>query len=247
MRILGFNKTTLLDYPGQVACTIFLGGCNFRCPFCHNKSIVLAASCEDNACQIYEEDDIFSFLKKRRNVLTGVCITGGEPTIHADLPDSIAEIKKLGYAVKLDTNGTNPQMLASLIDDKLIDCCAMDIKNRLEKYDTSVGFEASGVFVSYDIADIKKSVNLLLSQPCTEESGFSYEFRTTLVRELHDEADVLAICKWIAGANAYYLQSYVESDGVFCKGFHAHDADTLARFEQLCRSYIPNTHLRGID
>lgn len=247
MQILGLNKTTLLDYPGRVACTIFLGGCNFRCPFCHNKSIVLASDGTDNAVQLYTKEDFFSFLEKRRNILTGVCITGGEPTINADLPDFIAEIKKLGYAVKLDTNGTNSQMLASLIDSKLIDYCAMDIKNCLEKYDTTVNFDTSGVFVSYDIADIQRSTALLLSQPCTEESGFSYEFRTTLVRELHKEADILAICKWIAGANAYYLQSYVESDGVFCKGFHAHDADALAHFEQLCRSYIPNTHLRGVD
>ncbi|MDE7266351.1 MAG: anaerobic ribonucleoside-triphosphate reductase activating protein, partial [Lachnospiraceae bacterium] len=120
-------------------------------------------------------------------------------------------------------------------------------KNCVEKYDTTVSFNTSDVSVSYDIADIQRSATLLLSQSCTEESGFSYEFRTTLVRELHDEADILAICNWIAGANAYYLQSYVESDGVFRKGFHAHDADTLARFERLCRSYIPNTHLRGID
>ena len=247
MQILGLNKTTLLDYPGRVACTIFLGGCNFRCPFCHNKSIVLASDCEDNALQLYTKEEIFSFLKKRRNILSGVCITGGEPTINADLPDFIAEIKKLGYAVKLDTNGTNPQMLASLISDKLIDYCAMDIKNCLEKYDTSVNFDASDVSVSYDIADIQRSAALLLSQPCAEESGFSYEFRTTLVRELHNEADILTICKWIAGANAYYLQSYVESDGVFCRDFHAHDTDTLARFEQLCRFYIPNTYLRGVN
>lgn len=245
MKILGFNKTTLLDYPGRVACTIFLGGCNFRCPFCHNKSIVLGSDAGENTCQVYTKEDIFSFLKKRRNILTGVCITGGEPTINADLPDFIAQIKALGYKVKLDTNGTNPQMLATLIKDKLIDYCAMDIKNCLAKYDSSVSFEHSDVSVSYDIDDIKKSAAILLSQSCTEENGFSYEFRTTLVSELHDEADLLAICQWIAGANAYYLQSYVESDGVFCKTFHAHDEDTLARFEYLCRTYIPSTHLRG--
>ena len=239
MQILGLNKTTLLDYPERVACTIFLGGCNFRCPFCHNKSIVLGAGSEESA------DGLFSFLKKRRNILTGVCITGGEPTINADLPDLIAAIKELGYQVKLDTNGTNPQMLAMLIDRRLIDYCAMDIKNCLDKYDTTVSFEGSDSFVTYDIAAIKKSVAILLSQPCTEEDAFTYEFRTTLVRELHDEKDLLSICQWIAGANAYYLQSYVESDGVFRKGFHAHDEDTLAHFEQLCRSYIPNTHLRG--
>lgn len=244
MQILGLQKTTLLDYPGRVACTIFLGGCNFRCPFCHNKEIVLASNHEHRADSMITKDALFSFLQKRRNILTGVCITGGEPTINADLPDFIAQIKRLDYKVKLDTNGTNPQMLATLIDDRLIDYCAMDIKNCPSKYDISVSFEASGAFVSYDIADIKKSVHFLLSQPCTDENGFSYEFRTTLVRELHDEADVLAISQWIAGANAYYLQSYVESDGVFRRGFHAHDADTLAHFEHLCRTYIPNTHLR---
>jgi len=174
-----------------------------------------------------------------------VCITGGEPTIHADLPDFIAKIKKLDYKVKLDTNGTNPQMLAALIHDKFIDYCAMDIKNCPEKYDTSVTFGSADVSVSYDFDNIKKSVNHLLTQPCNDENGFSYEFRTTLVRELHDEADMVSICKWIAGANAYYLQSYVESDGVFCKGFHAHDDDTLTRFERICRTYIPNTYLRG--
>ena len=245
MQILGLQKTTLLDYPGRVACTIFLGGCNFRCPFCHNKEIVLALGCDSNADSMITKDAIFSFLQKRRNILTGVCITGGEPTINTDLPDFIAEIKKLGYKVKLDTNGTNPQMLTALIRDGLIDYCAMDIKNCPKKYDISVTFETSGISVSYDIADIKKSVHLLLSQPCADENGFSYEFRTTFVRELHDEADVLAISQWIAGANAYYLQSYVESDGVFHKGFHAHDTDTLAHFERLCRTYIPNTHLRG--
>lgn len=245
MQILGLQKTTLLDYPGRVACTIFLGGCNFRCPFCHNKEIVLALGCDNNTDSMITKDALFSFLQKRRNILTGVCITGGEPTINADLPDFIAEIKKLDYKVKLDTNGTNPQMLATLIQEKLIDYCAMDIKNCPEKYDTSVTFETSGFFVSYDIADIKKSVNLLLSQPCADENRFSYEFRTTLVRELHEEADMLAICQWIAGANAYYLQSYIESDGVFHKGFHAHDADTLSHFERLCRTHIPNTFLRG--
>jgi len=244
MQILGLQKTTLLDYPGRVACTIFLGGCNFRCPFCHNKDIVLASGCNNNANPITKEA-LFSFLKKRRNILAGVCITGGEPTIHSDLPDFIAEMKKLDYKVKLDTNGTNPQMLSVLIGEKLIDYCAMDIKNCPEKYDTSVNFESSGVSVSFEIADIKKSAALLLSQPCAEKDSFSYEFRTTLVRELHDEADVLAICKWIAGANAYYLQPYAESDGVFRKEFHAHDEDTLARFERLCHTYIPNTHLRG--
>lgn len=241
MKILGLNKTTLLDYPQRVACTIFLGGCNFRCPFCHNKDIVLAAN-----CTFYTRDDILTFLKKRKGILTGVCITGGEPTINSELPELIAAIKQLDYKVKLDTNGSNPKMLNELIADGLIDYCAMDIKNCPQKYDTSVSIEASYTTVSYALSDIKRSVEILLSQPCVSENGFSYEFRTTLVKELHDESDIRAICQWIRGANAYYLQSYVESDGVFCKGFHAYDEDTLSHFEDLCRTYIPNTHLRGL-
>lgn len=243
MKILGLNKTTLLDYPKRVACTIFLGGCNFRCPFCHNKDIVLASDRIDE----FSQEEIFAFLKKRQNILTGVCITGGEPTIHSSLPDFIAAIRQLGYHVKLDTNGSNPAMLASLIADGLIDYCAMDIKNCPEKYDASVSFPDSPTPAVYRFSDIAQSVKILLSQPCDGKNGFSYEFRTTLVKELHEEADIHAICQWLAGANAYYLQSYAESDGVFCKGFHAHEESVLAHFEHLCQSYIPNTHLRGVS
>lgn len=242
MRILGLNKTTLLDYPGRVACTIFLGGCNFRCPFCHNRDIVLGSS--DTS---YTKENILTFLKKRRGILTGICITGGEPTLNSDLPDFISDIRQLGYKVKLDTNGSNPEMLHALITDGFIDYCAMDIKNCPQKYDTSVSFEASDIRAAYSLTDIEESIQILLAQPCTDKSGFSYEFRTTLVKELHDEADLKDICQWIKGANAYYLQSYVESDGVFCRRFHAHDKDTLTRFEALCRTEIPNTHLRGFD
>lgn len=240
MHICGLNKTTLLDYPGRAACTIFLGGCNLRCPFCHNGSLALGSSKDS-----LSKDDIFAFLKKRSGILTGVCISGGEPSINDDLPDFIAEIKKLGFKIKLDTNGTNPKMLDALIRDRLIDCCAMDIKNSFEKYNISVSLEGSDALISYNIEDIKKSASLLLSQPCAGENGFSYEFRTTLVRQLHDEADILAICRCIAGAHAYFLQPYKENPGVLNKGFGAHDEDTLARFLQLCRTYIPNTQLRG--
>ncbi|MDE7207973.1 MAG: anaerobic ribonucleoside-triphosphate reductase activating protein [Lachnospiraceae bacterium] len=243
MKILGLNKTTLLDYPNRVACTIFLGGCNLRCPFCHNKDIVLSSNCIVE----YSQDEIMAFLKKRKGILTGVCITGGEPTIHSELPDFITAIKQLGYKVKLDTNGSNPTMLAALITDKLIDYCAMDIKNCPEKYDISVSFPTAPIPAVYELTNIRQSVQILLSQPCTDENSFSYEFRTTLVKELHEETDIHAICEWIAGANAYYLQSYQESGGVFCKVFHAHDEDTLAHFEHLCQTYIPNTHLRGVS
>lgn len=235
MLILGLHKTTLLDYPGHVAATLFTGGCNFRCPYCHNKDIVQMAE----SLVPLSESELFSFLKKRRGILTGVCITGGEPTLHADLPNFIQRIKTLGYLVKLDTNGTNPKMLESLICANLIDYCAMDIKNAPEKYSVTVGAASNGSFL--DLSAINKSIQLLIQQPT-----IAYEFRTTIVQELHSETDLQAICQWIAGAQAYFLQSYQDSAGVLQKGFHAHSAEILQSYVTLCRQYIPNTTLRGV-
>lgn len=235
MLILGLSKTTLLDYPGSVAATLFTGGCNFRCPFCHNGNIVR----KDKSLIPLLEEEIFSFLQKRRNVLTGVCITGGEPTLHPDLPELITQIKKLGYLVKLDTNGTNPQMLHDLIHAGLIDYCAMDIKNSPEKYGATTGFSTE--HSKFDLTDIESSVRIIMHQ-----KQIPYEFRTTIVREFHDEADILAIAQWISGAKAYFLQSYTDSDGVLCKGFHAHSEETLQAYAALCRQFVPNTILRGV-
>lgn len=229
MLILGLTKTTLLDYPEHVAATLFTGGCNFRCPYCHNRDIVL----QSNTLPPLAEDEIFSFLRKRQHVLSGVCITGGEPTLHQDLPAFIERIRALGYLVKLDTNGSNPQMLCSLIQDRLIDYCAMDIKNAPEKYAVTAGYQ--------NLAAVKESVQLLLRQ-----QTIPYEFRTTLVAELHSEADLDTIARWIAGAKAYYLQSYVDSEGVLCPGFHALSAETLQSCADICRRYVPNTLIRGI-
>lgn len=235
MLILGLSKTTLLDYPGSVAATLFTGGCNFRCPFCHNGNIVR----KDKFLIPLLEEEIFSFLQKRRNVLTGVCITGGEPTLHPDLPELITQIKKLGYLVKLDTNGTNPQMLHDLIHAGLIDYCAMDIKNSPEKYGATTGFSTD--HSKFDLTDIESSVRIIMHQ-----KQIPYEFRTTIVREFHDEADILAIAQWISDAKAYFLQSYTDSDGVLCKGFHAHSEETLQAYAALCRQFVPNTILRGV-
>lgn len=242
MKISGLNKTTLLDYPGKVACTVFLSGCNMRCPFCHNSGLVLS-----NITTSYTKEEILSFLKKRSSILSGVCITGGEPTLNHDLPDFISDIKHLGYAVKLDTNGSNPNMLRSLISDGLIDYCAMDIKNSPQKYDFTVSFDNSDTPAVYSLTDIEESVRILLAQSCNDKKGFSYEFRTTVVKELHDKSDIEQICQWIKGANAYYLQSYVESDGVFLRQFHPYDKETLTQLETLCQTYIPNTRLRGVE
>lgn len=198
MLIVGLNKTTLLDYPGRVAATVFTGGCNFRCPFCHNGDLVLKPS----ALDVYSEEEVFSFLKKRKNVLKGVCITGGEPTLQADLPDFIRKIKELGYAVKLDTNGYEPDMLKRLLEEGLLDYVAMDIKNCREKYTQTVGLS---VFFP---EKIERSVLLL------KQSQIDYEFRTTVVKELHTKEDLLKIGEWLSGCPRFFLQQYQENEHV---------------------------------
>lgn len=232
MLILGLNKTTLLDYPEHVAATIFTGGCNFCCPFCHNKDLVLTQQLTP-----YTEEEIFSFLKKRAGILTGVCVTGGEPTLQKDLPDFLARIKELGLLVKLDTNGSQPEALRSLHSHGLIDYCAMDIKNSPAKYAVTAGLS------SCDLEPIQESVSFLISLT----DRFPYEFRTTLVRELHDTEDILTISEWLRGAHAYYLQPYTDSENVITPGYHAHSEQTLLKFRDICLTNIPNTRLRGIE
>lgn len=232
MLILGLNKTTLLDYPEHVAATIFTGGCNFRCPFCHNKDLVYVQQVAP-----YTEEEILSFLKKRTGILTGVCVTGGEPTLQKDLPDFLARIKDLGLLVKLDTNGYQPDVLRSLLNKGLIDYCAMDIKNSPAKYAVTTGLS------SCDLGLIQESVACLLSLT----GYFPYEFRTTLVRELHTKEDIVAISEWLKGSHAYYLQPYTDSEHVITPGFHAPSEQTLLEFHNICMSNIPNTKLRGIE
>lgn len=234
MRILGLTKTTLSDYPGRVAAILFTGGCNLRCPYCHNRSLVT----DNGSASPLDEEELFSFLKKRRGVLGGVCISGGEPTLHKDLPDLIGRIKALGYPVKLDTNGSDPVMLGALIHDRLIDYCAMDIKNSPEKYSSTTG---DALPPDKLLANVSASIDLLM-----EHAGLDCEFRTTVVRELHEGTDILAIARWIRGDRPYFLQSYTESDGVLCPGLHAHSTGTMQDFAQLCRPYVPNVALRNI-
>ena len=229
MRICGLNKTTLLDYPGCVAATIFLGGCNFRCPFCHNGDLVL----HSGGMKKYEEEEIFSFLKKRKSVLEGVCITGGEPTLYEELPVFIEKIKELGYKVKLDTNGSNPKMLLHLIDERLIDYAAMDIKATASGYNSVCG-------VNVDIEEIKRSVDIL------KQGRIPYEFRTTVVKELHSKEDILEIGNWILGAENYYLQNYQETDKNICHGFTAMDSEALAELENELRKYVKYVKVRGV-
>lgn len=230
MNIYGLQKTTLLDYPGHVACTIFLGGCNFRCPYCHNKDLVL--SCKD--LPPIPEEEIFSHLKKRRGILDGVCITGGEPSLQPELGLFIEKIKELDFDVKLDTNGSRPDVLQTLCEQGLLDYIAMDIKHAPEEYGTVCN-------IPVPMEAIQESVSFLL------QGNVSYEFRTTVVKELHSRESFEAIGRWIAGADAYYLQSYRESEQVIRPGFTACSREELEDIRSLLKKYISHVEIRGVE
>lgn len=229
MIIKGLQKTTLLDFPGKVACTVFTAGCNFRCPFCHNASLVISPDLTDTI----SEDELFAFLKKRRGILDGVCITGGEPLLQREIEELIKKIRDLSLAVKLDTNGAYPERLRSIIENDLVDYVAMDIKNSKEKYALTAGADV-------DIGKISESVGLLMS------SGIAYEFRTTIVKELHSHEDIRSIGEWIAGADKYFLQSFTNSGELIADGYSAHTPQDMAALLEIAKQYVPNAALRGI-
>ncbi|MDD3221031.1 MAG: anaerobic ribonucleoside-triphosphate reductase activating protein [Clostridia bacterium] len=231
MEIKGLAKTTLLDYPGHVAATLFVGGCQFKCPFCHNGSLVTKASQLPNI----PLDEVYSFLKKRKGVLDGVCVTGGEPTFQPDLKELLRDIKDMGYLVKLDTNGYDPTQLDHLFKEGLVDYVAMDIKNSPEKYAKTVGR------TNLDINRIKLSVELI------RESGLDYEFRTTIVKELHSIDDMHAIAEWLKGSRAYYLQSYVASEDVIMPVFSSYTKLELTAIKAMLEDFIPRVYLRGVE
>lgn len=226
MQLGGLQKMTLLDFPGKVACTVFLQGCNFRCPFCHNPPLLTGQG------QLFEEE-FFSFLKKRQGLLDGVAVTGGEPLLQPELPQFLEKIKALGYAVKLDSNGSYPKQLKQLLQNGLIDYVAMDIKNSPEKYELTAG--AKGILPA-----VEESVRLLM------EGTVPYEFRTTVVREHHEEADFHAIGQWLKGAQAYYIQCFVDSGNILQDGLHAPTQAELEKYLAIAKEYIVNTHLRGV-
>ena len=230
MRIHGLQKMTLLDFPGRVACTVFLGGCDFRCPFCHNFELV-----DGSAPAVMEQDELFSFLEKRRGLLDGVAITGGEPCLRPELPDFIRRIRAMGYAVKLDTNGTHPAVLKAVLDAGLADYVAMDIKNSPEKYAFTAGLEA------LDLEPVRESVRMLM------EGDTEYEFRTTVVDELHEAADFDAIGAWISGAKHYFLQAFTDRDSVPFGNLHAPSAERMREYAEIMRRYVPDSQLRGVD
>lgn len=230
MRIHGLQKLTLLDYPEKMACTVFTGGCNFRCPFCHNASLVTHT--EDAA--VLSEEEVFTFLKKRAGLLEGVCITGGEPLLNSDLEKFIRQIRELGYAVKLDTNGSFPDRLTALVSEGLVDYVAMDLKNSRESYARMIGIP------DYQLAPVERSVAFLM------EGHVPYEFRTTVVRELHRKEDFIRIGEWIQGASAYYLQQFKDSGDLIQEGLHAYDPKVLHQAADIVRAYVPSVEVRGI-
>jgi len=228
MEISGIQKMTLLDYPGKCACTVFLAGCNLRCPFCHNASLVLR-----HPEPAMTEASFFAFLQKRRGLLDGVCITGGEPTLRGELPEFIRKIRQLGYLVKLDTNGSNPGMLGSLLEEGLLDYVAMDIKNCPDRYGETCGGR-----------DILTAVGRCLS--LLRESAVEYELRTTCVKPFHNEKTMEAIGKWLSGTEHYYLQNFVDSGDLISPEVSGFTKEEMEALRQAVLPYIPNTRIRGI-
>ncbi|MCI5649003.1 MAG: anaerobic ribonucleoside-triphosphate reductase activating protein [Fusicatenibacter sp.] len=231
MRIHGFQKLTLLDYPGKVACTVFVGGCNFRCPFCHNGNLVQHPDQEP----VIPEEEIFSVLRKRKGILDGVCVTGGEPTLEEDLVPFLENVREMGFLIKLDTNGYRPEILKSLVKRGLLDYIAMDIKNSPARY-----IETAGV-KKMDLLKINESVEFLMS------GTVDYEFRTTVTRELHQKAEFEAIGKWLSGAKRYFLQNYRESEQVIHPVFSGYSREQLEQFAAMLEKSISKVGIRGVD
>lgn len=230
MRIDGLQKMTLLDFPGKVACTVFTGGCNFRCPFCHNA--LLVTELPENPD--YTVDEILAFLKKRSGLLDGVAITGGEPLINPDIGDFIRSIRRLGYSVKLDTNGSYPDRLKSLVAEGLIDYVAMDIKNCREKYAETVGLK------SLELSRIEENVDFLKS------GVVDYEFRTTVVKEFHTVEDIRSAAEWIKGAKRYFLQNFVDSGNLIDSSMSGVDKSVMLEMKRAAADFVPKTEIRGI-
>jgi len=229
MQIAGLQKLTLLDFPGKIACTVFLHGCQFRCPFCHNAPLVtepLTPEMSVDAC--------LQFLEKRQGILEGVCITGGEPTLQPELPAFLRQIKDLGYDIKLDTNGYRPQILRDLVAQKLVDYVAMDIKNAPARYAETVGLS------NFDMSKIEESVEFLKS------NAVSYEFRTTLVKEFHTTESMLSLAQWLQGDMPYFLQNFVDSGALIGHNLHGFTPEEMSHLAQSIRPFLPKVEIRGI-
>ncbi len=229
MLIKGFQKLTVLDYPGRTACTVFTGGCNFRCPFCHNALLVTE---QDDA--YFDESEIFEHLKKRKNVLDGVAVTGGEPLLQKDIERFLYEIKELGYAVKLDTNGSFPEKLEGILQLGLADYVAMDVKNCPEKYGLTIGVK------NFDVNIIEKSMELL------RNSGVEYEFRTTVTADFHTIDDIERLAQWIQGAPKYFLQNFENSGQLIDENCRGVSRNEMREMLEAAKKFVPDAELRGL-
>lgn len=234
MDFAGIISLTLLDYPSKTACTVFTSGCNFRCPFCHNSTLVLPEMINSSAEQPVSEEELLKFLKKRSGLLDGICISGGEPLMDFDgLCSVLPKIKSLGYSVKLDTNGSFPDRLQKLIADGLVDYVAMDIKNSFPHYAETIGIP------NFDIAPIKKSIDIIMS------SSLDYEFRTTVLHEFHNKERISELCSGIKGASRYFLQQFKDTDNVIKKGLTPLSADEIKEMASAAQKFVP-CEIRGI-
>lgn len=227
MNIQGYQKLTLLDFPGKMACTVFTGGCNFRCPFCHNASLV-----NDPLCYTSSADEVLQYLEKRKGILEGVCITGGEPLLQPDIIDYVKKIKAMGYLVKLDTNGYSPERLKELLDTGLVDYVAMDIKASKENYPKATG-------IDIDIEKIEKSVELL------KNGSIPFEFRTTVVKGIHSVNEFKLIAEWIKGTKKYFLQKYKDSGDILGNGCDVFSDTEMDEILSLVKVIIPEAEIRG--
>lgn len=230
MNIQGLQKLTLLDFPGKMACTIFTGGCNLRCPFCHNSPLVI----NPPKVSAYPDDEILSFLKKRQGILDGVAITGGEPLMQKDIKEFIIKIKELGYSVKLDTNGTYPDKLKDLVNSKLVDYVAMDVKSSPDGYPMCVGIGG------YDISKIKESISFL------KQGNVPYEFRTTVAKGLHTKEDIKGLGELIKGADKHYLQAFKDSGDLIGFGLEPFSKEEMTEFRNIMKDYVPTCEIRGL-
>ena len=228
MNVQGYQKLTLLDYPGRTACTVFTGGCNLRCPFCHNAGLVRTPLAGPNLT-----DEVLAYLAKRKGILDGVCVTGGEPLLQPDLVGFLQAVKEMGYAVKLDTNGMLPGRLAEVLATKLVDYVAMDIKSSPDGYPAATGTDA-------DVSAVSDSLSIL------RDSGIPFELRTTAVRGIHTEADFDAIGRWIGDVPAYFIQRFVDSGQLLGSGFDAFSPEEMERLLTTVRKYTPSAQLRGV-
>ncbi len=231
MLICGFEKFSMVDFGDKISCTVFTGGCNLRCPFCHNGALVIG----DVASQREDEEEVIQYLAKRKGLVDAVCVTGGESTLQPDLARFLSRVRQMGYITKVDSNGLRPDVIANLLDAGLVDYMAMDVKNSTAKYAMTCGLK------SVDLSAIGESMRVIMAK------AKDYEFRTTVIKEFHTYEDMLAIADWIAGAKNFYFQHYVDSEGCISHGYHAYDKAEVTELAKAFEGKVGHIGFRGFD